>query len=169
MWIYYIDYYTCVKTLQDCKTLPRVHLIGCRGVKLLWLKDFFVCQKLSCQDKIFLSFVTIWVLSFCHDLSFCVLSQFECLSFLTIWICKNLSFLVAPFSVFEFDKIWSFQLSHLKFLSLVTIWVFELFQFKFLSLFKILVFSVLSQFELIFVTIWIVAIWFFSFLAIWVL
>ena len=39
-----------LKTLQDCKTLPRVHFIGCQGVKLFVPKDCFkFFQKLSCQ------------------------------------------------------------------------------------------------------------------------
>ena len=36
--------------------------------------------------------VTIWVLRFCHNLSFCVLSQFQFLSFVPIWafeFCHN--------------------------------------------------------------------------------
>ena len=55
------------KTSQDCKMLPRVHLIGCQGVKLFLPKDSLQFgQKLSCQNLSFvfghnlsLSFVTI--------------------------------------------------------------------------------------------------------------
>ena len=89
------------KTLQDRKTLPKVHLIGCWGVKLFLPKDFLkFCQKWSCHNLIFwvLSQFEIRVLSqfeffaFCHNLSFWVFSQFG--------FCHNLSFWVVTFSVF---------------------------------------------------------------------
>ena len=39
------------KTLQDHKALPRVHLIGCRGVNLILPKDCIMfCQSLNCQN-----------------------------------------------------------------------------------------------------------------------
>ena len=69
------------KTSQDCKTLPRVHFIGCQGAKLFLPKDCYkFCQKLSCQN------LSFWVVSqfeieLCHKLSFWVLSQFEFMTF----------------------------------------------------------------------------------------
>ena len=41
------------KTSQDCKTLPRVHLIGCQGVNLFLPKDCFKFGQLSRQDLSF--------------------------------------------------------------------------------------------------------------------
>ena len=39
------------KTSRDRKTRPRVHLIGCRGLKLFLPKDGFkFCQNLNCQN-----------------------------------------------------------------------------------------------------------------------
>ena len=52
-----------MKTSQDLKWLHWIYLIGCQGVKLFITKDFF---------------------TFCHILSFCVLSHFG--------LCKILSF-----------------------------------------------------------------------------
>ena len=112
------------------KKLPRVHLIGCQGVKLFLPKySFKFCQNLNFQFLSYLSqfqflvFITIQVLGFCfwcHYLSFdfchnisSVFSQFELLCFVTIWVwfCCNLSFVT----------IWA--LSQFEFLSFVTIWV----------------------------------------------
>ena len=56
----------------------------------------------------FLRFVAIWVFEFCHNLSFWVLSQFEFCHILGNW---------------DFFLIW--VLSQNEFLSFVTIWVFE--------------------------------------------
>ena len=62
-----------MKTSQDRKWLPRIHLICCRGVKWFLTEDF--CQKLFFWLKFgvwvlskfeLLSFVTIWVVEFCH-------------------------------------------------------------------------------------------------------
>ena len=91
----------------------------------------------------FLSFVTIWVLSFvtisffkfCHNLSFWILSHLEFLFLVSVSVfefCQNLSFWV---------------LSQFEFLSLVTIWVFWFFS-------HILSFRVLSQFFFITSTPW---------------
>ena len=78
----------------------------------------------SCPENISLvvEVSPLLLLEFCHNLSFWVSSQFEFLSFVTIWVfdfCHHLSFLV---------------LSQFKVLSFVTIWVFELSQFDFLLL-----------------------------------
>ena len=53
---------TYMKTLRDCKRLPRVHLIGCGGAK-------------SFLQKTVISFVRTWVFDFCHNFIFWVLSQ----------------------------------------------------------------------------------------------
>ena len=95
---------------ETAKKLPKEHLICCRGVKLLILKDCFrfwqklifvrnwdlseieICQKLSfseiefCQKLSFvrvgvLSFIQIWVIDFWHNLSSSVLSQLLSLLF----------------------------------------------------------------------------------------
>ena len=58
----------------------------------------------------FLSFVTMWVFEFCHNLSFRVLSQFEFLSLITIWVFKfhhKLGFWVlSQFEILRFITIW---------------------------------------------------------------
>ena len=64
---FYLD-----KTLQDRKTLPREHLIGCQGFKLFLLKD---CFKFSKK----LSFLNLSFFEFCQNLSWC---------FVTIYILK---------------------------------------------------------------------------------
>ena len=85
-----------------------------------------------------------------QNLSFWVLSQFESLSFVTIWvvdICHSLSFWklsnfelsFVPIQVFEFLSCWI--LSHIEFLKFVKLWVefcpnlsfWVMLQFKFLS------------------------------------
>ena len=71
----------------------------------------------------FLSFVTIWVSELCHNLSFWVLSQFDFLSFATIGdfeFCHNLSFIVITILVLSFITFQVFKFCHdFKF------WVFE--------------------------------------------
>ena len=97
----------------DRKTLPRVHLITCQGVKL-----FFIITHLNFSHKLrfvtiqvlsqvqFLSHVTIWVFEFCHNLSFWVLSQ---LQFLSLTRCDFLSFIIiffsSQFDFFSFDSV----------------------------------------------------------------
>ena len=87
------------KTLRDCRWLPRKHLIGCGGVKLFLTKDF--CQKFFfCLECEFLSFVIIWVVEFCHNLSCLILSYFE--------FCQiELNFV--PIQVFQFCHNFSFR------------------------------------------------------------
>ena len=107
------------KTLRDRKTLPRVYLLSCRGIKLFLAKDCFkFCQKLIFQNFSF------WVLSI-FEFEFC---QCLNLTFFTIWV------------FFVVVAIWFFLgLSQFKFLSFVTIWVLS--QFEFLSLFRTWVFE----------------------------
>ena len=97
--------YLKTKTSCDQKWLPQIHLIGCWGVKLLLTKDF--CQKvffwlefdfLIFSSSLFelLNFfsLTIWVVKFCHSLSFWNLSNFE-LNFVPIQVfgfCYNSCF-----------------------------------------------------------------------------
>ena len=104
-----------LKTSQDHKTRPRVHLIGSQGVKLFLLKDLFKFSNCVLWEFEFFYIVKIlvldlfcfqiWVFNFCHNVSFTfkVLFQFKFLSFLTI-------------SFLEFGAIWV--------LSFVVIWVF---------------------------------------------
>ena len=97
-----------------------------------------------------MSFITIWVSS-----PFELLTQFEFLSFVTIWVfkfvtiwvlkfCHNLSCHILSFSVFSLT-IW--VLSWFEFLSFVTIWDFE-FCHR-------LSFWVFHHFSLSFITIWV--------------
>ena len=116
------------KTSQDSKRLPRVHLMGCWGVKWFLLKGFFLCfwnwamsefEFFSCVKIWVLNLVTIWVFEFYHNLRFGVLLLFQFLSFVPIWVVA----------------FWDFELRHNLstwvlslvdfFLSFVTIWVFE--------------------------------------------
>ena len=99
---------------------------------------------------------------FCCNLSFWVLSQFE-LSFVTICIfefCHNLSLVLSLFEYSSFDIIWVFLvLSQFDFFfSFVSIWVgeknvfwflsqFDFVKYEFLSFVTIWVFVILSQFE----------------------
>ena len=110
------------------------------------------CHYYYCQNLIFLvlsqfdflSFVTIQVFEFCHNLSlsfitFCFSEFCQNSSF---WVCQNLSFWVL--SYFFLAK------SQFKCLSFVTIWIFELSWVE-------LSFLVLWEFEFLsFVTIWVI-------------
>ena len=96
----------------------------------------------------FCSFVTIWVLEFCHHLRYWVLSQFELSHFkllifffftiwaVTIWVlsqlkvCHNLSFItIWVLSQLEFCHslsfviFWFFEFCHKGSFSFITIWV----------------------------------------------
>ena len=100
---------------KNRKWMPPKQLIGCRCVKFFltnyYCKKFFFDQKFNCwvcSQFELLRFVTIWVVEFCHNLSFWKFSKLE------------LSFV--PFEVFEFCYNTSFWvLLQLKFLSFVTI------------------------------------------------
>ena len=159
---------------------------------MFWLKDpFKVFFSLSIEvchisgfffsQFYFLSFVIIWVLKFCHNLSFVtlsfsffftirVLSQFEfCHKFtcVTIWVlsqfefCHNLNFVI----IWGFVNIWVFDFFHN--LSLVTTWILSYFEFcQNLSFFTfatiwfffylVYLFFFLSQFEFLsFIKIWV--------------
>ena len=76
-----------------------------------------------------MSFVTILVFEFYHNLIVWALSQFQLLNFFTIWVevCNNLYFQVL--SQFEFSLIFFLTLWVLCFVSRIfrffTIWVFE--------------------------------------------
>ena len=81
------------KNCRNIKKLPFEHDIGCHCVKLFLLKSFhyyyhhyYYRQVLSQFD--FLSFVTIWVFEFCHNLRFLILSQFD---FLVLSQCEFLT------------------------------------------------------------------------------
>ena len=69
-----------LKHRKNRKTLPREHLIGCQGLKIFLLKDAF---EVFVNHKF--RFVIIQVLS-----------QFEFLSFVKIWVLQNLSFVTTP-------------------------------------------------------------------------
>ena len=135
------------KTSRDCKKLPRVHFIGCQGVKLFLPKNFLkFCHKLI---------VRLWVFKICQNLSFWVLSQFD------LEFCYNLSFLIlSQFRFFSFVAIWVFEFVVIWFFSFVAIWVVTIefwvwSQFDFLRCVPIWVFVfcynssfwVLSEFE----------------------
>ena len=61
---------TLKKTLQDRKRLPRVHIIGCRGVKLFLPKRLpKVVSEIELSEFEFWSFVRISVCEFCQNLS----------------------------------------------------------------------------------------------------
>ena len=141
--------------MWDRKTLPRVHLIGCQGVKLFLLKiQFFkLSKKLSCQKLII---VSIWGLR-CHNLSFTRFvtiffewqkmfvewpKHFEYLSFVTFWVfeLQILNLWVVLFWVFELCHIWSFNtLLVFEFCHILIFWVWSLWdlfsyvKFRFLS------------------------------------
>ena len=111
----------------------------------------------------FLSFVTIWVIEFCHNMS-----QFKFwhnFGFVTIWVLSqleffkffhNLSFWVfSQFEFFSFVSIWVFEFYHhlsfwvwskFGFLSFITIWVFVLITIWVLSFHHNLRFLISSKF-----------------------
>ena len=129
--------------MQDRKRLPRVHLIGCRGVMLFLPKySFKFCQNLNCQNLSFWVVTTsafgfyhnssFWVFEFCcylssqnfsfefcHSMSWVVTIKFFAL-------CHNLSWVLVDIWVFSFVTIWVFELCHSLSFVAVTIWVFEL-------------------------------------------
>ena len=93
-----------------------------------WSRCQNVLTKRNC--RLYSSFVTILVFEFCHKLSSWVLSQFEFLSFVTIWFF----WVSSQFEFLSFITIWVFEFYHnlsfwvssqLVFLSFITIWVFE--------------------------------------------
>ena len=110
-----------LKHRENRKTLPREHLIGCQGVKMFLLKDYF---------KVFV--FTNWDLSyfkFCHNLSFWVLSLFQFSSSVTILVLSHWFFLI--FSS-QFDFCHNLILSQFDFshnLTIVTICVLSQFEF----------------------------------------
>ena len=112
------------KTLEDSSSnIPRSRKAALRNLISFCHNLSFVTILVLSQFE-FLSFVTIWVFEFCHKLKILVLAQLEVLS------CQNFGFWVL--SQFEFKSfviIWVFKLSHFKFLSFVTIWVFSQFEF----------------------------------------
>ena len=94
------------KILQDRKRLPRVYIIGCRGVKLSYQKTCLMfCQKLGIIRNFNFKFcVTIWI-DFFHSLSFWVLSHFEFLSLVAIGFFEFCCY-------FSFVPIWVFEFCH---------------------------------------------------------
>ena len=86
--------------------------------------------------------VTFWVFEICYNLSFLVLSQFDYLSFVTIWVFGFLS----QFDFFSFVTIcFFFSFVIIWILIFVTIWFLALSQFKFLSFVNIWVLLFMSQ------------------------
>ena len=97
------------KTFQDCKRLPRVHLIGW-GVKWFLPKGCFkFCQKLSCQNLSWVFFLQNLSLSFYffHSLSFLVLLLFELYNIFSFEFCQSFCFL-SQFHFFLFYRYLSF-------------------------------------------------------------
>ena len=120
------------KKMWDCKTLPRIPLICCQGVKSFLLKDYFkFCNKLSFVTTLF------WVLS---QIDLEKFSHFEFLGFVTTWVLW----------IFKEHNMCFWSLSKLKIFSLVTILVIDFFFSHNLS------FWVLSQLHYFsFVIIWV--------------
>ena len=105
-------------TLQDRNTLSRVHLIGCRGVRLFLSKDYLkICKNIFFRIGglefcyiLSLSFVTSWVFDFHHNCCFWFffgpIRAFEfccCFSFFTNLVFKfgqYLSFWTVTFIYF---------------------------------------------------------------------
>ena len=117
-------------------TTVKLSLVSQSECCHIWVFSFFFFSSLliivtSCvlSHFEFLSFVTIFVFEFYHNKSFWFLSQFYVLGLITIWVVKfnhNLSF--------ELDNYLSFwALSHLSF------WVSL--QFEFLSFCEIFLFK----------------------------
>ena len=129
------------QTWRYCKTLPRVHIISCQGVKLFLPKDFFLVLKLS--------FIRIGVLTefdfeVCHSLSFRVLLQIEFFEFFLLLLFWCLSFVA-------FLVLWQFKI-----LRLVRIIFFEFCCYLSLKFFHIFFVFGFSQLDFrIFVTIWV--------------
>ena len=102
---------------------------------IIWVEFYhnFILWVLSPFDFLFyfscyFSFVTVWDFEFCHNLSICVLSQLQFLSFVAIWVkfCHYLSFWFwSQFEFLIFVTISVFEFSHQ--LGLVAIWVIEFF------------------------------------------
>ena len=103
--------------LQDRKTLPRVHLISCWGVKLFLPKDCINFVKiLFVRTWVFDFFsLTISVFGFHHNSSFLVLLFFEFLSFVAIWIVTIWVFSCVTIWVVFCHKLSFWVLSQLKF------------------------------------------------------
>ena len=91
------------KYCKNRKTLRREHLIGCQGVQMFLIKYPFNVVFLHK-----LRFVKSWVLS-----------QFEFLSFVTIWVFE-LSLFDFKFECLSFITIWVLELYHN--LSIQVIW-----------------------------------------------
>ena len=66
----------------------------------------FVTIRVESQFE-FLSYLTIWAFDFCHNLSFWVSSQFELLSFVT-----TLVFELSQFEFLIFVTIWDVEFCH---------------------------------------------------------
>ena len=100
--------------MQDCKTLPRVYLIGGEVTSCSYQMTVLNLSKIE-LSKCFCVFF-----AFCHNLSFSFV-KFEFLHFVTIWVfefCRYLSSSVL--SQFKLS-----QFSQFKFLNFVTISVFK--------------------------------------------
>ena len=92
---------------------------------------------------------------YCHNLIFWVLSQFELLSFVTIWVLSQFEF-CHKLIFFSFVTILVFEVFYLIFLSFFTIWVFEFCDSLISWVLSQLDFWFFSQFEFLnFVTIWV--------------
>ena len=128
--------FTVALTKNIARSQNTAHSISHRlkCVMLLLPKRFFrFFQKLSGQE------LRIWVLS---QSEFWVLSHFEFLRFVTIWIfgfshslgfVAHFIFWVVIFSVFEFGNKSSFLIVTFWMFESFTTWVFDLSKFEFLS------------------------------------
>ena len=139
----------CQKHCENCKTLPREHLIGCHGVKMFLIKDPFKFSfLLKLRFVIFpvlsqlglISFVTIWFFEFCHNLSFVQFRLFEIfcsqlefchnLSVVTTWLLSQFVF-CHNLGCHNFSFVTTWVLLQFKLCQNLSFWVWSQFDFFF--------------------------------------
>ena len=153
-----------LKISWDHKTLPRVHLINCRGVKFFLPKNCFklclnsICHNLSfwvfslsqfnflvlSQSIFFQNLVAIWVFELCWSLSGHNLS-FEFYHNICFELCRNLCFCVMCQFELSFIALWVFRFCHN--LSFRVLSQFELFSLSQLDFWSFITIWVWLQFE----------------------
>ena len=123
-----------LKHRKSCEKLPW-ESVRCQGVKVFFLLKYVIITS-SVTTVIFIT-ITIGVFEFGHNLIFQVLSQFVFLGFITVWVlefCHNLGLFFLVLSVFV--TIWVFEFCHN-----LSFWVLSQFEFWILSQFSFLVLS----------------------------
>ena len=110
------------------KTIVRLHMSATNTFH--WLSRYQVVLNKRLLSEIIL-LIRMWVFEFCHNISCWVLSQFELLNFVTLWVFEIDQTLRWNSSQFKFlsflPLVFFLVLLQLYFLSFVTIWVFEFF------------------------------------------